>query len=78
MEIEIVIAELMKTFHVESITPSQYQEAVQILFELQIPFNVKLPRHTITKEVSPPVGNRGVNRERCGAVTLGIPFREKK
>lgn len=37
MEIEIVIAELMKLFHVESITPSQYEEAVQILSELQLP-----------------------------------------
>lgn len=37
MEIEIVIAELMKLFHVESVTPSQYAEAVQILSELQLP-----------------------------------------
>ena len=37
MQIEIVIAELMKLFHVESITPSQYEEAVQILSGLQLP-----------------------------------------
>ena len=37
MEIEIVIAELMKLFSVESITPSQYAEAVHILSKLQLP-----------------------------------------
>jgi len=78
MEIEIVIAELMKLFHVESITPSQYQEAVQILFELQIPFNVKLPRHTITKEVSPPIGNRGVNSQIMRNDTLKRPISKRK
>jgi uncharacterized protein YqgQ len=37
MDIEIVIAELMKLFHVESVTPSQYAEAVRILSGLQLP-----------------------------------------
>lgn len=52
MEIEIVIAELMKLFHVESITPSQYAEAVQILSELKVPFNLNLPCHTDTETKS--------------------------
>ena len=42
MDIEIVIAELMKLFHVENITPSQYAEVVKILLKLEVPKDIKI------------------------------------
>jgi hypothetical protein len=45
MEIEIVIAELMKVFGVEKLTPEQYQEAVLILLELEKPIAPEIQVH---------------------------------
>jgi len=42
MDIEIVIAELMKLFGVKSITPSQYAEAVKILLKLILPKDIQI------------------------------------
>jgi len=44
MEIEIVIAELMKLFQVENITPFQYGEAVKILSKLEMPKETNLKK----------------------------------
>jgi hypothetical protein len=42
MEIEIVIAELMKVFGVEKLTPEQYRAAVLILLELEKPIDAEM------------------------------------
>lgn len=41
MDVEIVIAELMRVLKIKHISPTQYQEVLQLLLELEIPKEVK-------------------------------------
>lgn len=44
MEIEVVIAKLLKVLGIREISPPQYQEMVRILFKLEIPRDLHIPK----------------------------------